>query len=218
MLNTAKEKMPLSDGIVALWLFLLLAVALCLPETRLWDFKTTPHLAPSKISCFYREATQKKQVVWHYDASDTADPLVGDVAKAGVKPLLGKPVSAIADAAAVTKGPTGQIHSVAFETKLNPTSYPGVSRGRHFQEANENLLRGMETDAGFAQMVQGSGINLQRSTTGLAPRTPPVGWTWHHASEAGVMHLVPRVQHAPGSIFQKTLHPSGQGGYSIWGQ
>ncbi|MCB1692221.1 MAG: HNH endonuclease [Pseudomonadales bacterium] len=52
----------------------------------------------------------------------------------------------------------------------------------------------------------------------MAPRQPPAGWTWHHAQEPGVMQLVPRVQHAPGSIFQDVLHPNGRGGYSIWGQ
>ena len=114
--------------------------------------------------------------------------------------------------------PSGEFYSSAYQTTLRPTSYPGVSRGRHFQEANENLLHAMEADAGFAQVIQESGVTLQRTATGLAPRTPPPGWTWHHAPESGVMELVPRVQHAPGSIFQGTLHPGGQGGFSIWGQ
>ncbi|MFQ3582056.1 MAG: HNH endonuclease [Chloracidobacterium sp.] len=102
-------------------------------------------------------------------------------------------------AARGTSQPTGQFYSVAFETRLiSPTSYPGVSRGRHFQEANENLLRVMEGDAGFAQAMQQGGISLQRTATGLTPRTPPAGWTWHHAPEAGVMQLVPC---ATGSAF-----------------
>jgi hypothetical protein len=32
----------------------------------------------------------------------------------------------------------------------------------------------------------------------------------------GVMQLVPRDQHAPGSIFQGAFHPNGQGGYAEW--
>lgn len=114
--------------------------------------------------------------------------------------------------------PTGQFYSVAYETKLSPTSYPGVSRGAHFQEANENFLQAMEGDAAYAQDMQSLGINLQRTPTGLAPRTSPSGWTWHHAEEPGVMQLVPRTQHQPGSIFQDALHPNGKGGYSIWGK
>jgi len=120
--------------------------------------------------------------------------------------------------AAKNATPSGHFYSVAFETRLNPSSYPGVSRARHFQEANENLLRAMEADASFAQMMQQGGVNLQRTATGLAPRTPPPGWTWHHAQESGVMQLVPHPQHTRGSIFWDTMHPGGQGGYSIWGQ
>jgi len=114
--------------------------------------------------------------------------------------------------------PTGQFYSTAFEMKLAPTSYPGLSRGAHFQEANGALLRATEADAGVASSMQQLGVNLSRTPTGLAPRTSPAGWTWHHAPESGVMQLVPRPQHAPGSIFQPTLHPGGAGGYSIWGQ
>lgn len=114
--------------------------------------------------------------------------------------------------------PNGSVCSVAFETTLNPASYAGLSRAAHFQEANGALLRAMEGDAQFAQIMQQGGVNLQRTATGLAPRTPPASWTWHHAPEPGVMQLVPRTQHSPGSIFQNTLHPGGKGGYSIWGQ
>jgi hypothetical protein len=115
-------------------------------------------------------------------------------------------------------GPTGDVYSVAYEMKLSPTSYPGVSRGAHFQEANGSLLQAMEGDVAFAQDMQNLGINLQRTPTGLAPRTSPSGWTWHHAEDPGVMQLVPRSQHQPGSIFQDALHPNGVGGYSIWGK
>jgi len=114
--------------------------------------------------------------------------------------------------------PSGQFYSVAFETNLSEVSYPGVSRARHFQEANSALLNSMEKNAQFSQIIRQLGINLERTPTGLAPRTPPAGWTWHHAKEAGVMQLVPRNQHTPGSIFWDILHPGGQGGYSIWGQ
>ena len=61
-------------------------------------------------------------------------------------------------------------------------------------------------------------IALDRTPTALAPRTPPPGWTWHHEVEPGVLRLVPREQHTPGSAFWDLLHQGGRGGYSIWGQ
>lgn len=109
-------------------------------------------------------------------------------------------------------------YSVAFETKLSAGSYPGISRAAHFQEANGALLSTMEADSQFAQMMRDVGVNLERTTTGLAPRGAPDGWSWHHAQEPGLMQLVPREQHAPGSAFQYLLHPDGQGGYARWGQ
>jgi hypothetical protein len=114
--------------------------------------------------------------------------------------------------------PRGDTYSVAVQTRLNSSSYPGVSRARHFQEANESLLRTMETDSHVAQAMRRMGINLQRTPTGLAPRQAPAGWTWHHAQEPGVLQLVPRPQHTAGSIFWNTLHPGGQGGYAVWGR
>ena len=117
-----------------------------------------------------------------------------------------------------TTGPDGNFYSVLFETKLDPRSFPGLSRGAHFQEANEALLHAMEGDSAFANGMQGLGVDLRRTTTGLAPRVSPNGFTWHHAQDPGIIQLVPRYQHEPGSIFQGVLHPNGLGGYSIWGE
>jgi len=150
---------------------------------------------------------------------------LGLAAKAAVKAIeaaraarAAKMAESLAARAAKNTAADGSFYSVAFEMKLNPSSYPGVLRPAHFQEANEALLTAMEGDAKFAQTMQGAGVNLSRTPTGLAPRTSPAGWTWHHAEKPGVMQLVPRSQHAPGSIFQDALHPGGQGGFSIWGQ
>jgi hypothetical protein len=114
--------------------------------------------------------------------------------------------------------PTGNFYSVLSEIKLKPTSYPGRKRPAHYQEGNENLLQEIEAYADFARMMQEARVNLRRTPTGLAPRTPPVGFAWHHAEEPGVMQLVPRQQHDPGSIFQRILHPDGRGGFSKWGK
>ena len=109
-------------------------------------------------------------------------------------------------------------YSAAYKTKLKSTSYPGVSRGRHFQESNENLLSQMESDSDFKKMMNDMGIEINRTPTGLAPRRPPEGWTWHHEKEEGVMILVPRQQHTIGSDEWKILHLDNKGGYSRWGK
>ncbi|WP_181457974.1 MULTISPECIES: HNH endonuclease, partial [Lonsdalea] len=109
-------------------------------------------------------------------------------------------------------------YSTAYEMKLSKNSYPGVSRGRHFQEANESLLNAMRSDKGFAKNMRELGVNLERTPTGLAPRTPPENWTWHHDINEGVMRLVPRTQHTPGSQYWQALHPDGYGGYAVWGK
>ena len=67
-------------------------------------------------------------------------------------------------------------------------------------------------------LIQG----VHDSVSSVGGRHRPADWTWHHVpssaadSRMGVMQLVPREQHAPGSIFQGRLHPNGQGGYSEW--
>ena len=101
-------------------------------------------------------------------------------------------------------------YSTVYEMKLKETSYPGTSRARHFQEANENLLRQMENDSTFKKVVEDMGVKLERTPTGLAPRKPPEGFTWHHERESGLMRLVPRSQHTPGSSYWKVLHPDGK--------
>ena len=115
------------------------------------------------------------------------------------------------------KGPA-KAYSTAYEMKLSKESYPGVSRARHFQEANESLLKAMESDKGLAKSMNELGVNLERTPTGLAPRRPPENWTWHHEVDEGVMRLVPRSQHTPGSQYWQVLHPNGHGGYAVWGK
>ncbi|MER9162508.1 MULTISPECIES: HNH endonuclease [unclassified Mesorhizobium] len=117
-----------------------------------------------------------------------------------------------------SRGPTGQFYSVVFETEIDSALYPNVSRPRHFQAANEALLVLMEREPDFAKALQDAGINLQRTKRGLVPRRAPPGYTWHHDTKAGVMQLVPRSQHDPGTIFQKALHPNRRGGFSLWGK
>jgi hypothetical protein len=109
-------------------------------------------------------------------------------------------------------------YSVAFEARLTPQ---GIGTyGSHFAEANEQLLKAMadpETANALRSTLvadfEGSIVSSSGSGRGVSPE----GWTWHHASEPGVLQLVPDFQHAPGSAWQPLLHPGGVGGMSIWG-
>jgi hypothetical protein len=128
-----------------------------------------------------------------------------------------QPAAAIANSGLPANAPTGRFYSVLYQHKLPPESYR-ASRPAHNREANEAFLQDMKGDEAFARKMQESGIDLQRTPTGLAPRNPPAGFSWHHADEPGVMQLVPREQHEWGSTFQGVLHPDRRGGYSKWGK
>ncbi len=115
----------------------------------------------------------------------------------------------------------GKVYSVAYETRLSSSDYPKVSEAKHFQIANRNLLRAMDADPQFAKGMDTLIPGLRRFLAGPKggiPRRSPPGWTWHHAAEPGLLQLVPYVQHKPGSILQRILHPGGKGGYYIWGK
>lgn len=47
----------------------------------------------------------------------------------------------------------------------------------------------MKSDAHFAGIMKNMGVDLARTLTGLASRTPPTGWTWHHDTSPGIIHL-----------------------------
>ena len=112
-------------------------------------------------------------------------------------------------------------YSVAYRTKIPSTSYPGRSRGHHFQEANKSLLKQMDDNPQFAQAMENLIPDIRNQLVGPKggiSRNPPSDWTWHHHTDTGVMELVPTVQHtAPGNL-QQILHPGGQGGMATWGK
>lgn len=101
-------------------------------------------------------------------------------------------------------------YSVAFETtiaKLGVGTRPG-----HFAAANRALQAEINSDAGFASMMNGLGVKVPNQL-GRSPN----GWTWHHVPDRpGAMQLVPRSQHQ-GSAWQSQLHPGGSGGFAQWG-
>jgi hypothetical protein len=130
----------------------------------------------------------------------------------------GLPILGVTAPVAGAPEPMANAYSVAFEMKLRPGSYPGVSRGRHFQEANKALLDAMEKEPELAAQLRELGISLDRTPTGAVPRSAPDQWVWHHAETPGTMQLVPKSQHDPSSSFWWVLHPDGRGGYYLWGK
>ncbi|AYM96376.1 hypothetical protein EAG14_10185 [Acidovorax sp. 1608163] len=107
-------------------------------------------------------------------------------------------------------------YSVAYEMKLNPQDY-GKSAATHNKRAAESLRASLAQDPEQAAMMEALGVKLGTKST-------PQGWTWEHASssaaagQTGVMRLVPRNQHTPGSDWWRVIHPDpgAAGGYAEW--
>lgn len=139
----------------------------------------------------------------------------------GVK-RIGDPIGDfVNDAAGAGKffAPDGKYYSTAFRTKLPSDTYPGGSYAQHFRAANKALVDVMVASPEFAKMmdelIPGIRNQLVGPRGGISPLSPE-GWVWHHNVETGIMDLVPKGQHTPGSIFWNTLHPNGVGGMATW--
>ena len=118
---------------------------------------------------------------------------------------------------------SGNAYSVAFQTTLPRIGIPLANRAAHFQMANGALLDAMDADPVIAAQVRQlvPGVDKLRGPLGGVSFQPPTGWTWNHAmDQPGVMQLVPRIQHTPGSAAWWLMHeyPSGTGGFAQWGQ
>ena len=88
-----------------------------------------------------------------------------------------------------------------------------MNASRHFTAANKALLSTLDD----ATMKNLNIVMKTRSNGSIIMNQAPRNWVWHHDVGKGVMQLVPKTQHTPGSIFWNTLHPGGRGGMSIWG-
>jgi hypothetical protein len=123
-----------------------------------------------------------------------------------------------------TVRPTDSSHySNAYEMELPSSAYPGVSRQRHNQFANESLHKSFEADSAFAAKMEAQypGIvdGVRPGAKGAYPRTSPTSdVTWHHAPDKGKLELLPIDHHTASGPVQNTLHPDGKGGYSNWGK
>lgn len=116
---------------------------------------------------------------------------------------------------------SGNAYSVVYRTTLPSDAFPGKSRPFHYRKANQALLQEMNANPQFAesmeQIIPGIREQLAGPQGGISNR-PPIGWTWHHNVETGVVELVPTVQHTTLGNLQNLLHPYGIGGMATWGQ
>ncbi len=125
-------------------------------------------------------------------------------------------VSLLSSATKVSTEASGSVYSVAYETTLSKELFPGGSYYAHFKAANTSLSNSMASDAAFSSSMSSLGISVPRSATGSILGNSPANWVWHHSVEKGVMQLVPKPQHTPGSLFWDAMHPNGLGGMAIW--
>jgi hypothetical protein len=110
----------------------------------------------------------------------------------------------------------------AYETQLE-TKWFGRSRSVHFNRAAAALDAALR-DPQFAAMMEAAIPGITEAVSRRGGRKAPDGWTWHHASSStaggrfGVMRLVPREHHSPGSVEYRSLHPDrgAGGGYAEW--
>ena len=72
MIGAAKRKSTFPAGFAALRLVLLLVVALCLPETRVWGFAATPQPASGVFAPANPLSIGENYDGWQYDASDSS--------------------------------------------------------------------------------------------------------------------------------------------------
>lgn len=83
-------------------------------------------------------------------------------------------MSALGAETFLTALPNGSFYSVAFQTELPATLYPGFFRGAHFKEANTALSNVMATDNAFANQMKALGITIPRSSTGTILGRSPI--------------------------------------------
>ncbi len=118
-------------------------------------------------------------------------------------------------------------YSVAFQVQLEPSDW-GRSRSVHFNRANAALDSALKLDPEFGQSMEEMIPGVSNAVDRNGGRENPPGWVWHHATtaqgapteagQAGVLQLVPKPQHSPGSSFWGILHPNMDfgGGYKEW--
>jgi hypothetical protein len=151
--------------------------------------------------------------------ANSADPAEGvgkQIGDAAFVAAVSVATAGLAPAAGGVEAAGARAYSVAFETAI-PKVGAGT-RPAHFAAANEALLAEMRASPEVAGMMEGLGVRVPTNASGAAKGLSPQNWTWHHVpDQAGVMQLVPRAQHTAGSPFYMLMHPTGRGGFFLWG-
>jgi len=83
MIGAAKRKSISPPGLTALWTILLLVVALCLGQTRVWGFEITPQPASGIFAPANPLSIGENYDGWQYDASDSPLAAKGTIPSAG---------------------------------------------------------------------------------------------------------------------------------------
>jgi large repetitive protein len=116
-----------------------------------------------------------------------------------------------------------KFYTAVFQMKLDPSIF-GKSRSVHFNRANKALDDALKSNPEFAAQMEELIPGIEKAVSSVGGRKNPEAWVWEHSSsstafgEMGIMKLVPQVQHTPGSIFWRIIHPDkgAAGGYSEW--
>ena len=171
---------------MALRVLLLLVVALCLGQTRVWGFAVTPQPASGVFESVTPSSTGENYDGCPYDASD----------------------SLLAAKTTVARNPN--VYEALFEAPIS-----GTTRAAHRTSANQFLANQLGSDAQLGGMFnqQLGGNVLQHMQSGRSGLLNPPGAVWHHpANNPNVMQLLRTGEHTAPSL-QPVLHPGGVGGF-----
>ncbi len=114
-------------------------------------------------------------------------------------------------------------YSVWYQMKLKPEDF-GKSRPTHFARANDVLAGDLKSNPTLRKALEEINPKIyDQITSTVDKKLSPKQFAWHHAhssttgGEHGVMQLVPKEQHKPGSGNWGVMHPKNKGGYHEWG-
>jgi hypothetical protein len=116
-------------------------------------------------------------------------------------------------------------YTAAYEFQLDDADKV-ATRPVHFNRANAALDADLQADPDFADYMESISPGIRDRVSEVGGRQNPVGFVWEHAStstvglqEQGMLRLVPKEQHTPGSPWWRVLHPNkgASGGFAEWG-
>ena len=146
-----------------LWL---LAVVLCLHETRVWGFAATPQPASGVFAPANPLSIGENYDGWQYDASDSS------LAARGTVPTIG-------GRAPINSKYAGQTHPSGV--RFNDQGFPDFGPHSKAQVQIDGLTGNPRIDNRLANQAAGFGDSTKA----------PKGYVWHHVEDGRTMQLVP---------------------------